>query len=125
MRSQTILVLNQIPQNLSTVLTFSKVDEYGFVIVKPEDMHDFEQMRYGKKIGLRVGRGGYRCKDLCRQIPKRDSRYVSYHKSQEYFCATCDIAMKCHRCRCCGRLGRAEPRGRHKRLDRKETKFVD
>lgn len=122
---QTILVLNQISLNLSTVLTDSKVDEYGFIIVKAEDMHEFKQLRHGKKIGLRVGRGGYRCKDLCRLIPKSDSRFVSYLKRQEYFCATCDIAMKCHRCRCCGRLGRAEPRGRHRRLDRKETKFVD
>jgi hypothetical protein len=98
----TTMITNNAPNQDSVQL-----DEYGFL---PKD----ESLTKYKTKAHRTGRGSYTCKDSCRHIPKRDSRKVSYAQTKDLFCATCEIAMKCMRCRCCGRLGRREPRSRNR-----------
>lgn len=83
------------------------VDEFGFLINRTK------LPRWKLKIP-HAGRGTYTCKQYCRHIQKIDSRRVSYAKTKEYYCATCSIAMKCVRCKCCGRIGRREPRSRNR-----------
>lgn len=83
------------------------VDEHGF-IAKVKNLP-----RWKLKI-THAGRGTYTCKGWCRLIPKVDSRKVSYAKTKDFYCATCSIAMKCVRCKCCGRIGRREPRSRNR-----------
>lgn len=101
------------------------VDEYGFIALDKSDLkkHKYPNRALFRKIS--TGGGRYNCKGLCRHFPKKDSRIVSFKKTGEYFCATCEIAMKCTRCHCCGRQGRVEPQGRHKRLDKTGVKFVE
>jgi hypothetical protein len=104
------------------------VDEYGFLL--KDSLHAFTHLKFPNKaiwrqISRGVGRGNHVCKDLCRLFPKADSRTIFFNKTGDYYCGTCEIAMKCCRCRCCGRQGRAKPRGRHKRLDREGAKFVE
>lgn len=103
------------------------IDAFGFIILdkKPVGYLKFPNKALYAKISRGIGRGNYKCKDLCRLIPKKNQRNVSYSETGEYFCMTCEIAMKCPRCHCCGRPGRVEPRGRHKRLDRKGVKFIE
>lgn len=124
MSTQTIIVdFNPI---LIIVATMTMVlDDYGFIILNDSDLKRHKHPKRALFRKLATGGGRYNCKGLCRPFPKKDSRSVSFSKTGEYFCATCEIAMKCCRCHCCGRQGRVEPRGRHRRLDGKGVKFVE
>lgn len=124
MNANTKELLN-INSNHSSVLLLpiSKecVDEYGFLILSPEEKQERDsRLANGFR---RVGRG-YHCKDLCIHLPHMNRHQRSYKKTGLYYCTCCEINMKCHRCRCCGSLGRMEPRQR-KRLGNPDTKFVE
>jgi hypothetical protein len=110
---------------LATTVMINRIDEYGFIVPDKSDLLKHKHPNRALFRKLSTGGGRYNCKGLCRHIPKKDSRSVSFSKTKDYFCATCEIAMKCCRCHCCGRQGRVEPRGRHRRLDSKGVKFVE
>jgi len=100
--------INQTLEQMSLLVKGTQViDEFGFII------KGINIPRHKLKIP-HAGRGTYTCRHFCRHIPKIDSRRVSYAKTKEYYCATCEIAMKCVRCKCCGRIGRREPRSRNR-----------
>lgn len=119
---QNIVDFNPILVYVATpmVLYYQNVDEFGF-LKKDESIPKHLVKKYFS------GRGYTSCKGFCKHIPKRNSRTVSYSKTQEYFCATCDIAMKCVRCRCCSRIGRREPRTRNRitRLLQNGAKYIE
>lgn len=121
----TIVRFNLLLVIVATKMVTTVVDEYGFITLDKSDLkkHKYPNRALFRKVSL--GGGRYNCKGLCRHFPKRDSRSVSFSKTKDYFCATCEIAMKCCRCHCCGRQGRVEPRGRHRRLDGNGVKFVE
>lgn len=97
------------------------VDEYSFISVTDEQKRHMSQNNRLQRTGY-----GYQCRSLCRFYPKiRNSRQISFKRTGHYYCATCEIAMKCLRCRCCSRMGRAEPKGRSRRLDKPDVKFID
>lgn len=115
---QMYVVTNMVTKpNPTTTL---QVDEYGFLT------KDDTVKKHMRKI-THAGRGTYTCKAFCRNIPKSDSRKVSYAKTKEYYCATCSIAMKCVRCHCCGRIGRREPRSRCRTTREKDNgdKYIE
>lgn|SRR5512134_1161546 len=91
---------------VATMTLEQQIDEYGF-------LKKNTNVPYWKAKVRSLGRG-HKCHDLCRNIKKCDSRKVSYMKTQDYYCVSCSIAMKCVRCRCCGRIGRREPRQRNR-----------
>ena len=121
----TVVCFNPILIIVATKMVTTVVDEYGFIVLDKSDLtkHKHPNRALFRKIS--TGGGRYNCKGLCRHFPKKDSRSVSFRKTSEYFCATCEIAMKCCRCHCCGRQGRVEPRGRHRRLENNGVKFVE
>lgn len=102
------------------VLYLENVDEYGFL------KRDTNIPKHLVKKYF-AGRGYTSCRGLCIHIKKKNSRYVSYSKTQEYYCGTCEIAMKCVRCRCCSRVGRREPRTRNRltRLLQNGTRYIE
>ena len=98
-----------------------EVDEYGFLSITEEQKQQISQRNRLQRTGY-----GYQCRSLCRFFyHKVNSRQVSYKRTGHYYCATCEIAMKCSRCHCCSRQGRAEPKGRSKRLSQPDVKFVE
>lgn len=121
--TKELLNINSVQSTLSLLpASREHVDEYGFIILTPEEEHE-RQSRLWKNGLRRLGRG-YHCKDLCILLPRINSRQISHKKTGLYYCARCEIAMKCHRCRCCGSLGRMEPRQRI-RLSHPDTKFIE
>jgi hypothetical protein len=130
-KQSTLLSVMDLRDNVSLqhLLLLHKpvVDEYGFIVLNIDELKDYKHPKRAlwKKVSRGVGSGNYRCKGLCRLMPKRNSRHVSFKKTGEYFCVSCEIAMRCCRCHCCGRAGRVEPRGRHYRLDGKNVKYVE
>lgn len=124
--SNQIIIVDFNPLFLIVATTMAMVlDDYGFIILNDSDLKKHKHPKRALFRKIATGGGRYNCKGLCRPFPKKDSRSVSFRKTGEYFCATCEIAMKCCRCHCCGRQGRVEPRGRHGRLDKKGVKFVE
>lgn len=93
------------------------VDEYGFIIMSEESKQQRrtemrrDHFRYGG--GFR-GRGLSKCKHLCSLLPHTDGKQISFRRMGLYYCKDCECVMKCIRCRCCGNLGRSEPRTRNK-----------
>lgn len=99
-----------------------QIDEYGFITMSPEEIHEHaNKIARARKNSAGVGKASV-CKCLCRYLPhKQSGRCVSFRKTGNYWCSNCCCVMKCLRCRCCGRKGRAEPRSRNrdneKRID--------
>lgn len=98
-------------------------DECGFIKVTKDYMREL-RLRTLRMGITRRGRGRPTCKGLCRQMLHVNGRQVSFKKLGLYYCNECSIAMKCNRCRCCGILGRLEPRQRL-RLSDPHTKFIE
>jgi hypothetical protein len=99
-----------------------QIDEYGFLIMSDAarrrrhslmalSRYHFASIRgYGM-----VGSGTSLCKGLCANLPhEKNGRLISHKKTGYYWCMRCECLMKCARCRCCGTVGRAEPRTRKK-----------
>jgi hypothetical protein len=124
---QVLLTEQQYQPPVQEQLTKYKTDEFGFIILNTFELseHKHPKRALWKKVSRGIGRGNHKCKGLCRLLPHRNSRHVSYSKTGEYFCVCCEIAMKCCRCHCCGRQGRAEPRGRHFRQSKKDAKYIE
>lgn len=101
-----------------TKISSDELDEYGFIKLPP-------RQRVGTRHRFKaLPSANYGCRGYCVHLPHADSRRISYKKTGEYYCARCEKSMRCARCRCCGTLGRMEPRQR-RRLKHPETKFVD
>ena len=115
----TLFIPQKVPEMLP-VPTTVEVDAYGFLPLDALKKYHMTINNRNIKVGY-----GYHCRTLCRFIQKVQSRQISHKRTGHYYCATCEIAMRCNRCHCCSRLGRAEPRTRGKRLSRKDVKFVD
>lgn len=109
--------INPIHRALTLTTTNEKLDEFGFVVVPPEIKLErrkwLSRMRY-LKGGSTVGSKSC-CKGLCLHLPYRGKGSgVSFKKTGQYWCKECERAIPCNRCRCCGNLGRKEPRTRNR-----------
>jgi hypothetical protein len=119
MKTLLMFVPMKVPDILPVPETV-EIDEFGFLPMTREQKQHMTQNNRVMRSGY-----GYQCRNLCRYFLKVNSRQISFKRTGHYYCATCCIAMKCSRCHCCSRVGRAEPRTRGHRLNRADVKFIE
>lgn len=104
------------------MLRTEHIDEYGFIVMS--DQQRYERKKY--LLRMRYIKGGStigqynQCKDLCKYLPEKKKMPNSLQMPMGMvWCKECQRLMKCHRCRCCGNLGRVKARHRNRDNERR------